>query len=200
MPEGSIDAANANVEAGTRGDSVIRPKNVADVSRGRRLEQPAGESRLQRPGAVRRASMSGSPSYGALLLPCPSWRPPSRRVEARNRDEASAPDPDVRRGRRGRRVRRAPPPARRRPRASTSRPSTPPRPRRAKRRRWPRRRRGVAELLSAGPSMARRRRVPGREPQRGIQHDHEEQRPPSSVSAEPVAATPRRSHRQPLRG
>src|SRR6478752_4179140 len=106
MPEGSIDAANANVEAGTTGDSVMRPKTVADVSRGRRLERLAGESRLQHPGAVRTASMSGRPSYGALLLPCPSWRPPSRRVEPRNRDEANAPDPDVRRGRRGRRVRR----------------------------------------------------------------------------------------------
>jgi hypothetical protein len=71
MPGGSIEAANANVGAGTPGDSVIGPKNVADVSRGRRPERPAGESRLQRPGAVRTASLSGSPSYGALLLPLP---------------------------------------------------------------------------------------------------------------------------------
>ena len=35
MPKGSIDAANANVEAGTFGDSVMNRKNVADVSRGR---------------------------------------------------------------------------------------------------------------------------------------------------------------------
>jgi hypothetical protein len=71
MPEGSIDAATANVEAGTRGDSLIHPKNVADISRGRGLERLAGESRLQHAGAVRTASMSGGPSYGALLLPCP---------------------------------------------------------------------------------------------------------------------------------